>query len=299
MMEPVYEPPTAPDVVVPNLFIVGAQKSGTTSLHTYLDAHPDIFMSATKEPGYFTPTESYYPKELAWYLDLFAEGRGARFVGESSTHYTKRPAMNGAEGRIAQFSPDARILYVMRDPIRRAISHYWHARSRMEEHRSILEAIREEPIYRHFGDYEMQLRPYLDTFGRDRVHALTFEHLTREPRVAVNSVLSWLGLSVLPDDVSFDRQNARPEAMVGVRGRGRLQRFRGNALWSALSPLVPRSVKTLGKRMAQQPVEFTTRHDAAVAEILRPWALESVGRLETLLGRDFPEWTTLATGDEG
>lgn len=283
--------------IVPNLFIVGAMKSGTTSLHTYLAAHPDVYMSSTKEPGYFTPEEGYYPKDLDWYLSLFEAGAGHRVVGESSTHYTKRPVFDGVAERIRKFSTDARIVYVMRDPVRRAISHYWHARRRFEEHRSILEAIEEVDVYRQFGDYPYQLEPYLSTFGSGQVYTLTFETLTRDPRAATNDVLEWLSLGALPDAVDFSRENAMPEEMKGVRGQGRLQRLRSNPIWSKLSPLVPGPVKGIGKRMAQRPLEHTTEHEEAVSDLLRPWAEDVVQRTSALLGRDFHEWTSEVRGE--
>ncbi len=285
-----------PGAISPNFFIIGAQKSGTTSLHTYVAAHPDVFMSEPKEPGFFAPEVTYYPRELDWYLSLFAGAGDATVVGESSTHYTKRPVFEGVAERMASFVPDARVAYVMRDPIRRAISHYWHNVRTLAEHRPILDALREEHTYRDFGDYELQLRPYVRHFGLERIHILTFEQLTSAPRETANEVLRWLGLGDLPEDTRFGRENARPSKMKKVRGRGWLERLRHNPVWEAVSPLAPRSLKSLGKRMAQEPVVPSDEHDAEVIEMLRPWARASIQRLEDLLDRDFPEWTT-ALGD--
>ena len=111
---------------IPNLFIIGAMKSGTTSLHEYLNEHPDIFMSNVKEPGYFAECMNYYPKDLAWYESLFKEAKGEMIIGESSTNYTKLPICTDVVNKIWEFNPDARFIYVMRDPIKRVISHYWH-----------------------------------------------------------------------------------------------------------------------------------------------------------------------------
>lgn len=284
--------------VTPNLFIIGAQKSGTTSLHSYLGAHPDVFMSSTKEPGYFVPEMDYYPKDLEWYLSLFAGAGGTKVVGESSTHYTKRPFFEGVAERIYAFAPNARFVYVMRDPIRRAISHYWHNKRNFEEHRPILEAMRDAPVYRDFGDYEFQLHPYVEVFGLDRIHVVLFERLAATPQLCVNSLLSWLGLSDMPPDAGFAPENRMPLAMKEVRGRGRLQGLRHHPLWETMSPHVPNLVKDLGKGLALRSIEAPQELDEAVVDLLRPWAQASILRLSALLGREFPEWTT-SLGAEG
>ena len=110
----------------PNLFILGAAKCGTTTLHSYLIAHKEIFMSEIKELGFFVPEFSYQPKELSWYLSLFEQAENYRYIGESSTHYTKVPFYDGVAERVYMFAPEARLIYIVRDPIERAISHYWH-----------------------------------------------------------------------------------------------------------------------------------------------------------------------------
>ena len=117
----------------PNLFVIGAMKSGTSSLHYYLAAHPQIFMSDPKEPSYFAvssrsksaspqiATQSYCRSEEE-YLRLFENAQGATIIGESSTNYTKLNSFTQVPQRIAAFQPDARFIYIMRDPLERTIS---------------------------------------------------------------------------------------------------------------------------------------------------------------------------------
>ena len=105
----------------PNLFIIGSMKSGTTSLHNYLSYNPEIYMSEEKEPGYFVK-ELAQDKGIDWYLSLFDKAENVKYAGESSTHYTKLPTFSGVAERIHEFSPSAKLLYIMRDPIRRSIA---------------------------------------------------------------------------------------------------------------------------------------------------------------------------------
>jgi len=282
----------------PNLFIIGAAKSGTTSMHAYLEQHPDVFMSNPKEPGFFTPEVIYYPKDLAWYLGLFADAGDARVVGESSTHYTKVPVYSCVADRVAEFSPNARIVYLMRDPIDRAISHYWHNARQYEEARPLLRAIREDVQYRAFGDYAMQLQPWFEAFDRRRIRVLVFEEMVTDPEGTLESVFEWLGLSKLPTPLALERKNTRPPEIKKSRGRGVVNRFRYSDFWGALSPAIPQGLKDLAKRLALETVRPGDQPTDEVVRHLRPWALERITALGELLGRGFDSWKTSLGDDE-
>lgn len=280
----------------PNLFIIGAMKSGTTSLHHYLGAHPEIFMCEPKEPGYFVE-ELALQKGEQWYLSLFSQARDEPILGESSTHYTKLPAYKGVPERIARFNEDARFIYVMRDPVERAISHYWHNVRNLRweaERRDMLTAMRRDPHYEAFSDYASQLDPYLRLFGRDRVYAMTFEHLVAEPRAAAQAVLRWLGVDHTHVPPVLDqRWNGAPSRMMRVRGLGVLNRLRHSSLWTALSPWVPAGVRALGNTLAQRPVCPDSERTEKAISYLRPRLQERALALRSMLGSDFPEWTSL------
>lgn len=287
---------TAAPTPRPNLFIIGAMKSGTTSLHQYLARHPDAFMCEPKEPGYFV-RELTWSRGLDWYLGLFAEAGPARIVGESSTHYTKLPTYQGVPERIQAFNPEARLVYVMRDPLERLVSHYWHNVRNLHleaERRPFDQAVRDDPAYLAYSDYALQLTPYLARFGADRIWTVTFEALTRDPARLVGELCGWLGLSgPVPPDAYQRRWNARPEVVARARGNGLLNRLRYSPVWDRLAPLVPRAVRRLGSRLAEEPVDPDTEDFAPDLAALRPRLQERTAALEALLGRPFPEWTTL------
>lgn len=280
----------------PNLFIIGAAKCGTTSLHWALDSHTDIFMSRLKEPGFFVPEFSYHPKDERWYLALFDEAGSARWVGESSTHYTKIPYYEGVPERLHAFAPDARLIYLMRDPIDRAMSHYWHntraARPEFTEGRPMLQAIAEDPLYRDFGDYAMQLRPWFDLFGRDAVLPLVYEEMVQAAPATLRKVLLWLDLDA-STELELEHRNRRQKTTVRPRGRGLLHRFSRSRVWDALAPLVPQRVKEVGRRIAlEERAPAFADESAEVTELLRPWAAERIAALRALLDRGFPLWQT-------
>lgn len=276
----------------PNLFIIGAARSGTSSLHFHLDRHPDVFMSRPKEPAFFVPEIDAFPKDPEWYLGLFAEAGDARIVGESSTHYTKRPIYEGVAERIATFCGAPRFIYLVRDPIDRIVSQFWHDSRQFVEHREMLPAVRDEVKYRAISDYRMQLEPYFEVFGRDRVLVLVFEELVSRTEHVLDKVFRWLDLDPDRAPDRLEQRNARPEEMEITRGRGRLFRFAKSSFWDALSPYVPSFFKDFGKEMIYQRVKPSDVEVEEVVEFLRPGQREKVRELSAFLGRDFPHWTT-------
>jgi len=294
----------------PNLFVVGAMKSGTSTLHALLDGHPDIFMSEPKEPCYFvdlddleSPAREVVEEWGFWrseehYLALFGEAGNARVIGESSTNYSKRPKMGGVCDRIAEFAPEARILYIMRDPIERTISHYWHAVAQRKERRDLVTALEQEAHYREVSHYAFQLEPYLSRFGSERVRVLTLEELRADPEAKLMELFGWLGVDAGFESTGTDRRdNVTPTEVERVRGAGRLDAFRSSALWNRVGPLLPGAIRRLGRSLAAERVDRSQEDVDRAARWLRPRQLEQTAELEQLLGRTFEEWRLLASDE--
>jgi hypothetical protein len=232
----------------------------------------------------------------AWYLSLFRDAADAAVVGESTTDYTKYPKYPGVPERIARFNPDARFIYIMRDPVERTISHYWHAvRHRLRlERRDLLTAVREEPHYRDVSHYAMQLERYIRIFGRERILAVTFEEMNARPDTFITAIFRWLGVesSFIPGNLD-DRSNVTPKSIRRIKGRGLLHEFRHTGLWNAVGPWVPSSLRRVGKRLAVDRVDRTDQPTAEAIAYLRPIQADQTKNLAELLGREFPEWKTV------
>ncbi len=281
-------------------------KSGTTTLHELLATHPQISMSEPKEPCYFVEPDvlkSYWPemwRQGIWksedaYLALFPEKPDARYVGESSTDYSKAPKLPGVVEKLAAFSPSARIVYIMRDPVERAISHYWHMAEHRGEVREPLDAIVQDPHYTDVSHYAFQLRPYIERFGRANVYALTFEALKCHPRETVQALYAWLGVDAdfEPADLGGAR-NATPDAVRQKRsGWNWLDRLRHSLLWEKLGGYCPPALRRLGVAMVEKPVQPKTTDMSEVIAYLRQLQRPQIAELARLLNRDFPEWKTL------
>lgn len=281
-------------------------KSGTTSLHRYLMAHPEIFMTADpKEPTYFLEREQlldvlprlerrgFWRSEHA-YLELFKGAERYAVIGEASANYARLNRVRGVPARIAAFSPEARILFIARDPVERTISHYWYMVRYFGERRDMLTAIRDEPDYTDTSHYAMQLQAWLERFPAARVKFVTTEELSVDPAHTMAGIFRWLGVDdgFEPGNLA-ERSNETPSVIAQVRGAGLMHRFRHSRLWTATGPMAPQFLRTAARKLSERTVERKTTDRAPAEHYLRPRQLRETESLSTLLGREFPEWTTL------
>ena len=289
----------------PNLFIIGAMKAGTSSLHEYLHQHPQIFMSRFKEPQYFAPRrlplglswgmDMPYPSPgIDWYLNLFADAGEAAFAGESTTDYTKRPDIESCAERIHEFNPDARLIYLMRDPIERTLSHYWHEVAGLRETRPALQAIQQDPQYTSYSHYAYQLQPYLDLFGREKIFLLTLEELQESPAAIFRRLFQWLGVdeNFLPNTTRQHNQGAL-HPMKLRRGMGWTIPIRQHWRWRRLLRMIPLPIRRATNAVLLKSVDRRHQNMETVIDYLRGVQLSQVHELSDVLGRWPSEWTTL------
>lgn len=290
----------------PNLFCVGAMKSGTTYFSQLVGSHPEIFICSPREPCFFVdPMQLRRVWPYMWrcgfwrsedaYLQLFADAGKAKYLGDASTPYS---ASRDVAPRIHRFAPESRILYVMRDPVERTICHYWHAVNHFGEIRKPLAAIRDDPYYMTVSHYARQLAPYLDYFGPQRVYTLTFEELVARPVATVQSIYAWLGVDAAfaPPEIGIPR-NVTPDTVTQVRGW--VLALSRTALWRRIRPYRPEALRKLMASLAVRRVCPADVSMSSVVDFLRPTQREQTRELSRLLNRGFPEWTTLGESDDG
>lgn len=270
-------------------------KSGSNTLYNYLDEHPDIFMSKRplKEPRYFVK-EMNWSKGEEWYLSLFEAATSESILGEASQHYSWQPHYTGVPERIAEFSPEARILYIMRDPIERTISHYWWDVQWSGEGRDMLSAIQSMKHFIDVSHYAMQLKPYIELFGRDRVMAITVEELTQNTVETLQNIFRWLEVdaSFVPATLNR-RDNVSPEKVKKTMGSGVFSHLRGTPVWKAMKTVVPESMRRNLRNVISRPVERDLTLLEPTKAYLRPIFQQQTVELGQLLDREFPEWKTL------
>jgi sulfotransferase family protein len=277
----------------PNLFVVGAPKAGTTSLWGYLHAHPDIFMSPMKEPGYFASVP-YLPSvdDAEIYLGLFSAARGERFRGEATPAYLAPVHVPEAIRRV---SPDARIVISLREPVDSSRSAFYFMAQLLPdlESRTFRQAIREEldgrnrpdlPRYVWSAMYTAAVGRYLEVFG-ERVFVLFFDDLVADTRGVVRRLFESLDLDPTP----ADRFNPTPRnqfALPRNRIAGRLARSR--TAGRLARSIVPRSWRDPVWRALMPPAE-KPQPDPETVELLRETFEPDVVALRDLLGRRLPE----------
>ncbi len=187
---------------LPNLVVIGAMKAGTTALHDLLAAHRDVSMSRPKELNFFygDPAPSgcadwhrgNWHRGAAWYAAHFDAHAAVR--GESSPGYTSPDHPEVAQ-RMASLLPGARLIYLVRDPVERAISQYLHHRREGTECRDLAEAVldhRSQYVAR--GRYHEQLLPFLDRFDRSQILILAQEELSVRGAEVLTAVAGFLDI---------------------------------------------------------------------------------------------------------
>ena len=226
---------------LPNLVVVGAMKSGTSALHTLLDRHPEIAMSDPKELNFFfgppvLPPElaSMRPavrartvawqvgnrhRGVAWYARHWRPEAPVR--GESSPGYTS-PDRPDVAARMASLLPDARLVYIVRDPIDRAVSQYRHHRAEGSERRALDDALLDpHSQYLARSRYHERLAPFVERFGPRRIAVVTQEELALDPRAVLRRVYEHAGAdpSFRGAEAAAPRPVDRPGAGARLRAR--------------------------------------------------------------------------------
>ena len=227
----------------PHFIIIGGMKCATSTLHDQLAAQPGFFMSEPKEPNFFSNDE-IYARGLDWYTNLFTEANASDLRGESSTHYTKLPTYPHTIERLQQFVPHAKFIYMMRHPVDRLVSHFVHEWTKRQVPTFDINAVLDEsPTLVEYSQYAMQLRPYLETFGSDRILPVFFERFCTHPQEELERVCEFLGYPHKPiwqDEVQ--QQNASSDR---IRNHPVLEFVVKNpALESLRRQMVPKSLRT-------------------------------------------------------
>lgn len=225
----------------PDFIIGGAPKCGTTSLHFILDQHPEIALPEDEihffdaddpvtHPDFFFAQRgalSYYdvesPEFRARYAARFAPFVDVRLIGEDSTTYIMSPA---APGRIRDLLPNTRMIFMLRDPVARAYSQYWHSVTRARATRTFEKAIAADPGLTIGSTYLPGLERYRAMLGADRVKAVLFEDFIADQQCVVDDVTDFLGaarMALTPEKSWFNR-TAYPTWLRGQLALNRVGR---------------------------------------------------------------------------
>lgn len=310
----------------PDLFIIGAPKSGTTSLFAYLAGHPEIYMSPVKEPLYFCPDVHSgrsgqpfkYPDDEQAYLALFADGGTAKRLGEATTRYL---VSHQAAGLVHDFQPDAYAIAMLRNPV--DMVHALHNERVSQGHEPITDfgaamaADAERAwgvglpwrtnqlggVYRESATYAEPLQRWFDALGRERTHVIVFDDFSHDTAAEFRRVLTFLGVATDYQPAAFaarntsHRQRPRVRRIVDSRAGTWLTSDVAGAVLGenarARLALRFRQSRINRRPHAREPIPAEVRE--ALAQQFRP----DVERLSKMLGRDLAsEWLDAPHSDE-
>jgi len=190
------------NLLLPNLFIGGVQRSGTTYLHNLLKEHPDIFTPKYPQEIHFFDLDKNYNKGLKWYSKYFRQWHQQKIIFQTSPLYIYLPEV---PKRIAKILPESKFIFILRNPIDRAYSHYWHSVKYAYETLSFAEAIKLESSricknqqynrqysYLERGKYAEQLSRFYCEFPKQNILVILFDELREKPHLVLAKCASFL-----------------------------------------------------------------------------------------------------------
>lgn len=206
---------TAPEWRLPSFLGVGVQKGGTTTLHEILASHPDVFLPSCKEVHYFS---LHYDKGMSWYAHHFQDAKPAQLIGEITPYYLFHPE---AARRIFNDLGLVKIVILLRDPLERTLSHYWHARRLGFEQLPLAQALEceqerlsgseqllkclsgrhqahQEMSYGSRSLYRHQVERFWQLFGRSNVLVRASEKLFGDQKSVIDEICNFLDLDPAP-----------------------------------------------------------------------------------------------------
>jgi len=304
----------------PNFFIVGAQKSGTGGVVSWLSDHPRVFMAFPKEPGYLAfgnkgypyldgygrraPASEYVVTDEENYLGLFANAPADKTIlGEASTWYFAVP---GVAARIRDFNPAAKILVILRNPADRAYSAWCHARRdelepcadfdralELEEERGEVEFLLR---YRRMGSYSNSLAEYQSVFDASQLRVSLYDDLREEPDFFWRQLCAFLEIDAL-DQVPTPRRLNRSGQ---PRFRALHHLLKSHRLRSAVTRVIPRK---LAWRIKEALDDANLRQfpplDVHSRRKLQEYYRRDIEEVSRLTGRDLSAWLAGAGSAHG
>jgi hypothetical protein len=300
-------------MAVPDFFVAGAPKAGTTALHAALSRHPDLYMSPVKEPKFFLtdgpppaqggPGDAKTYREHVWrqsdYEALFDQAPATAPRGESTPFYLSSTA---AQRRIRRLVPHARLIVVVRDPVERAHSNWTHLWSAgldpvpdflaacAAEDRRVAAGWADFWHYTRLGMYGRQLEHLYSVFPREQVLVFRYRALLTEPVRMLDDVCAFLGVRQgLLRDVPRENVTAHPEPTARHQWLARLLRAGSAAATALPGPASARLTDRLERSLQagtrpRQPLTWDQRR------ALLPRFEDDIRLLESLTGEDFSDW---------
>jgi hypothetical protein len=274
--------------MLPNLIIIGGMKCGTTSLHYYLHQHPQISMCREKELNFFILEHNWH-KGIEWYQSNFTGEE--KVHGEASPGYTN-PFFAGVPERMHSIAPHVKLIYILRDPIDRIISHYIDYYATRRENRKLADALRDlddNPCILQ-SKYYTQLRRYLDYYLKGKILIITLEDLHRDPRQTMKDVFGFLDVDSSFYSPSFSTVK---HASSSKRRLNRFGHFLAQTVGLRLVARLPPDIRQRSRILLSLPLSRKIE-PPVLSDSLRKDLIDNlrddINRLREFTGKDFEDW---------
>ncbi|WP_299413474.1 sulfotransferase [Acaryochloris sp. IP29b_bin.148] len=294
---------------MPNFLIIGAPKAGTTSLYHYLDEHPQIYMSRHKEPRFFAfEGESNFRghevhrykivTDLDAYQKLFTKVTNETAIGEASTWYL---GSKKAPEKIKHYAPNIKLIAILRNPIERAHSHYWHLyRKNLEPLNTFKKAIEAEErrmdcgwlpdwYYTTEGFYYRHLSRYMDLFSGDQIKVYLYEDFCSNPHYILKDIFQFLEVSddFLPDigrkyNVTNVKKSKIIDQLINRPSKSK------QVLGSFINPKIKEQIRSMltSYNVGSRPQKIPEESKEKLFQTFK----DDILQLQSLLNKDLSSW---------
>ena len=271
---------------LPDFLVIGAMKAGSTTLYEDLRAQPGVFVAEKELDSLSRPD-----LDPAEYARLFAGARPDQVPGDVSATYARRPETDGVAERAERLlGAQFKVVYLVRDPVDRTVSHHFHRLARRTIDPSVDVAVRADHRLIDYSRYGMQLEPWLDVVGRDRVHLVHFERYVADRAAVLAEVLEFLGGPGPVQAARLDLVHNRGEGRhVAVGRRGRL--VRSAAYRRYVRPRLPeRARRRLAGAVLPTAPDRPAPPSAETVELILDRTAADAARLVEVFGPGAPQW---------
>jgi len=271
----------------PDFIIIGAMKCGQTSLNSGLGTHEEIYLPP-EEPRFFH-SERYCEEGLSQYLQLFRD-RDEAVVGEGSGFYAWDSWCEETAERMRRDVPDAKLLYIIRNPIERVVSHWAWGISNGQPWGTINEAVRKVDRLIEMSLYWQQLSRYRECFSDDQIKVLFLEDLRADPHSLFRDCGRFLGVD--PDGFDFEEAATPKNQTADKRTDTQLvQRLRQWSGFWTLKEIIPDSIVQLGEQVLRRDGKIEPDWDPEVRRQVEERLAPDAARMLDYCGRSRDFWT--------
>jgi sulfotransferase family protein len=271
---------------LPNLIVIGAQKCGTSVLHYYLGLHPEISVSQPKELNFFIE-ERNWAQGVDWYRGQFDGSATVR--AEASPNYSAHPVFEGVPERMHSVVPQAKLIYMLRDPLARIAAHWVHNASKGRVKEDLAETLATSRTYVARSRYAMQLERFLEFYSQDRILIFQQSDLRGNRGETLRRIFEFAGVDPDFTHPRFRQERHKTERKtkltpLGTRVQGRRDEARHHLVpdraWA-----VARDYWPMGRRIERPDVRGALSRETL--DLLR----KDARHLRELTGRDFSHWS--------